>query len=36
MPELLAFDRVSAGYGESIVLEDVSFSMDEGPACWSR
>jgi len=30
MPELLAFDRVSAGYGESIVLEDVSFSMDEG------
>jgi branched-chain amino acid transport system ATP-binding protein len=30
MPELLAFDRVSAGYGESIVLEDVSFSMQEG------
>jgi branched-chain amino acid transport system ATP-binding protein len=30
MPELLAFDRVSAGYGESIVLEDVSFSMEEG------
>jgi branched-chain amino acid transport system ATP-binding protein len=30
MPELLAFDRVSAGYGESIVLEDVSFSMKEG------
>lgn len=30
MPELLAFDRVSAGYGESVVLEDVSFSVDEG------
>jgi branched-chain amino acid transport system ATP-binding protein len=30
MPELLAFDRVSAGYGDSIVLEDVSFSMEEG------
>lgn len=30
MPELLALDRVTAGYGESIVLEDVSFSMNEG------
>lgn len=30
MPELLAFDRVSAGYGESVVLEDVSFSMADG------
>jgi branched-chain amino acid transport system ATP-binding protein len=30
MPELLAFDRVSAGYGESVVLEDVSFSVQEG------
>jgi branched-chain amino acid transport system ATP-binding protein len=30
MPELLAFDRVSAGYGESIVLDDVSFAMNEG------
>ena len=30
MPELLAFDKVSAGYGESIVLEDVSFAMNEG------
>jgi branched-chain amino acid transport system ATP-binding protein len=30
MPELLAFDRVSAGYGESVVLEDVSFSVEEG------
>jgi branched-chain amino acid transport system ATP-binding protein len=30
MPELLSFDNVSAGYGASIVLEDVSFSMAEG------
>jgi branched-chain amino acid transport system ATP-binding protein len=30
MPELLAFDRVSAGYGESVVLEEVSFSVEEG------
>ncbi|ADJ65467.1 ABC transporter ATP-binding protein [Herbaspirillum seropedicae] len=30
MPELLALDRVSAGYGQSIVLEDVSFTMQEG------
>jgi branched-chain amino acid transport system ATP-binding protein len=30
MAELLALDKVSAGYGESIVLEDVSFSMNEG------
>ncbi|QBP77275.1 ABC transporter ATP-binding protein [Herbaspirillum huttiense] len=30
MPELLALDKVSAGYGDSIVLEDVSFSMQEG------
>lgn len=30
MPELLALDRVTAGYGESIVLEDVSFTMNEG------
>ncbi|MCC2959679.1 ABC transporter ATP-binding protein [Massilia sp. IC2-278] len=30
MPELLALDRVTAGYGESIVLEDVSFAMNEG------
>ncbi|MDB5919069.1 MAG: transporter ATP-binding protein [Massilia sp.] len=28
--ELLALDKVSAGYGESIVLEDVSFAMNEG------
>jgi branched-chain amino acid transport system ATP-binding protein len=30
MAELLALDKVSAGYGESIVLEDVSFAMNEG------
>ncbi|MBN9355732.1 ABC transporter ATP-binding protein [Herbaspirillum sp. WGmk3] len=30
MPDLLALDKVSAGYGDSIVLEDVSFSMQEG------
>ncbi|MBB5392317.1 MULTISPECIES: ABC transporter ATP-binding protein [unclassified Herbaspirillum] len=30
MSELLALDKVTAGYGESIVLEDVSFSMREG------
>ncbi|HZG21685.1 MAG TPA: ABC transporter ATP-binding protein [Herbaspirillum sp.] len=30
MPELLALEKVTAGYGESIVLEDVSFAMNEG------
>ena len=30
MPELLAFDSVRAGYGESVVLEDVSFAIEEG------
>ncbi|MES2259996.1 MAG: ABC transporter ATP-binding protein [Pseudomonadota bacterium] len=30
MTELLALDKVTAGYGESIVLEDVSFAMNEG------
>ncbi|ASU37041.1 ABC transporter ATP-binding protein [Herbaspirillum sp. meg3] len=30
MSELLALDKVTAGYGDSIVLEDVSFSMKEG------
>ncbi len=30
MTELLAVDRVTAGYGESVVLEDVSFALDEG------
>lgn len=30
MRELLALDRVVAGYGESVVLEDISFAMNEG------
>jgi branched-chain amino acid transport system ATP-binding protein len=30
MTELLALDKVTAGYGESIVLEDVSFTLKEG------
>jgi branched-chain amino acid transport system ATP-binding protein len=30
MAELLALDKVSAGYGDSIVLDDVSFAMNEG------
>jgi branched-chain amino acid transport system ATP-binding protein len=30
MTELLAMDKVTAGYGESVVLEDVSLSMQEG------
>jgi branched-chain amino acid transport system ATP-binding protein len=30
MSELLSFSNVSAGYGESMVLEDISFSMREG------
>ena len=30
MPELLALDNVSAGYGESVVLDRVSFTMQEG------
>jgi branched-chain amino acid transport system ATP-binding protein len=30
MPDLLALDRVSAGYGASVVLEDVSLSIGEG------
>jgi len=30
MAELLALDNVTAGYGESIVLEDVSFTLHEG------
>jgi branched-chain amino acid transport system ATP-binding protein len=30
MAELLAFDRVSAGYGDSVVLDDVSFSLEQG------
>ena len=30
MAELLVLEEVTAGYGESIVLEDVSFTMNEG------
>ncbi|TAM48339.1 MAG: ABC transporter ATP-binding protein [Burkholderiaceae bacterium] len=30
MAELLAFDHVSAGYGESVVLDRVSFALQEG------
>ncbi len=30
MPELLKVDRLSAGYGQAVVLQDVSFSLDEG------
>jgi branched-chain amino acid transport system ATP-binding protein len=30
MPELLALDGVTAGYGASVVLEDVSLALDEG------
>ena len=30
MTELLALDKVTAGYGESVVLEDVSLAMQEG------
>jgi branched-chain amino acid transport system ATP-binding protein len=30
MAELLALDAVTAGYGASVVLEDVSLSLDEG------
>jgi branched-chain amino acid transport system ATP-binding protein len=29
MPELLSFNNVHAGYGESIVLDDVTFSMQQ-------
>jgi branched-chain amino acid transport system ATP-binding protein len=30
MPELLKVDRLSAGYGQAVVLQDVSFALDEG------
>jgi len=30
MADLLAVDRLSAGYGEAVVLQDVSFSLEEG------
>jgi branched-chain amino acid transport system ATP-binding protein len=32
MPELLNVDRLTAGYGEAIVLTDVSFTIAEGQA----
>ncbi|MEO8837137.1 MAG: ATP-binding cassette domain-containing protein, partial [Herbaspirillum sp.] len=28
--ELLALEQVSAGYGAAVVLEDISFSMQQG------
>ena len=30
MPELLAVDGLTAGWGEGVVLDDVSFTVDEG------
>jgi branched-chain amino acid transport system ATP-binding protein len=30
MAELLVLERITAGYGESVVLEDISLSMEEG------
>ncbi|MGE5103879.1 MAG: ATP-binding cassette domain-containing protein, partial [Betaproteobacteria bacterium] len=30
MPELLRVEEVTAGYGDSIVLENVSFALDAG------
>ncbi len=30
MPELLAAEGLHAGYGDSVILEDVSFSIEEG------
>src|ERR1700693_2819674 len=30
MPKLLSAERLTAGYGDSIVLEDVSFEVDAG------
>jgi len=32
MPELLAIDRLRAGYGEAVVLSDISLSVQEGQA----
>jgi branched-chain amino acid transport system ATP-binding protein len=32
MPELLAIEQLSAGYGEAVVLSDVSLSLHEGQA----
>ncbi|MRW93291.1 ATP-binding cassette domain-containing protein [Duganella sp. FT80W] len=30
MPELITLERVSAGYGAAVVLEDISFALNEG------
>ena len=30
MPELLTIERLRAGYGEAIVLSDISFRLNEG------
>ena len=30
MPELLRLENVWAGYGEAVVLEDISFALEEG------
>jgi branched-chain amino acid transport system ATP-binding protein len=30
MAELLRLDKITAGYGDSVVLDDVSLSMEEG------
>ena len=30
MAELLRLEHVTAGYGEGVVLDDVSLAMDEG------
>ena len=30
MPDILTFERVSAGYGPTVILDDVSFSVAEG------
>ncbi len=32
MPELLTIDRLCAGYGEAVVLSDISLSLSEGQA----
>src|SRR5262249_27024763 len=32
VPELLAIDRLRAGYGEAVVLSDISLSLREGQA----
>src|SRR5262249_60673261 len=32
MPELLAIDRLCAGYGEAVVLSNISLTLSEGQA----